>query len=197
MASVDSVVLEGWSTFFGEIACFLRDCERNEDTTDQSQRKLEYICERLENCIAHIRILYAQIDEEVADSDDGLRELDSGMSGLLIVLNEKLPYWREKLEVSYQSEPTTVILPPVCHNPRRRGRPPFEIHPEQILFLREFNFTWQTIPTMLGVSRMTLYRKRVEAGISEDPRLDYCIAQTQSFIIISFGIRLCSARYLL
>ena len=52
MASVDSVVLEGWSTFFGEIACFLRDCERNEDTTDQ--RKLEYICERLENCIAHI-----------------------------------------------------------------------------------------------------------------------------------------------
>ena len=66
------------------------------------------------NCIAHIRILYAQIDEEVADSDDGLRELDSGMSGLLVVLNEKLPYWREKLEVSYQSEPTTVILPPVC-----------------------------------------------------------------------------------
>ena len=195
MASVDSVVLEGWSTFFGEIACFLRDCERNEDTTDQ--RKLEYICERLENCIAHIRILYAQIDEEVADSDDGLPELDSGMSGLLVVLNEKLPYWREKLEVSYQSEPTTVILPPVCHNPRRRGRPPFEIHPEQILFLRELNFTWQTIATMLGVSRMTLYRKRVEAGISEDPRLDYCIAQTQSFIIISFGIRLCSARYLL
>ena len=68
MASTDSVVLEGWEAFFGEAACFLRDCERNEDTTDQ--RKLEYICERLENCIAHIRTLYAQIDEEVADSDD-------------------------------------------------------------------------------------------------------------------------------
>ena len=176
MASTDSAVLEGWEAFFGEAACFLRDCERNEDTTDQ--RKLEYICERLENCIAHIRTLYAQIDEEVADSDDGLRELDSGMSGLLVVLNERLPYWREKLEVSYQSEPTTLVLPPVCYNPRQRGRPPFEIHPEQILFLRELNFTWQTIAAMLGVSRMTLYRKRVEAGIVEDPRLDYCIAHT-------------------
>lgn len=138
MASTDRV-LEGWSAFFGEIACFLRDCERNEDTADQ--RKLEYICERLENCIAHMRTLYAQIDEEVVDSDDGLHELYRSMPGLLLILNEKLPYWREKLEISC-SEPTTVILPPVCRNPRQRGRPPFEIDPERILFLRELNFTW-------------------------------------------------------
>ena len=34
---------------------------------------------------------------------------------------------------------------------------------------------------------MTLYCKRVEAGISEDPRLDYCIAQTQSLMIIMYN----------
>ena len=73
-----------FGTFYGEIACFLSDCERNEDTTDQ--RKLEYICEHLENSIAHMRTLYAQIDEEVVDSDDGLHELYSSMSGLLLIL---------------------------------------------------------------------------------------------------------------
>jgi len=32
-------------------------------------------------------------------------------------------------------------------------RPLFEIDPEQRFFLRELNFTWQTIATMLGISR--------------------------------------------
>ena len=161
----------------GKLLVSYRDCERNEDTTDQ--RKLEYICERLENCIAHIRTLYAQIDEEVADSDDGLRELDSGMSGLLVVLNERLPYWREKLEVSYQAEPTTHSS---SHQfatiPVREVDHHLKYTLSRSFFLRELNFTWQTIAAMLGISRMTLYRKRVEAGIVEDPRLDYCIAHT-------------------
>ena len=61
-AMASRVVLEGWEAFFGETACFLHDCEGNEDTTDQ--RKLECICEHLENCITHIRILYAQIDQK-------------------------------------------------------------------------------------------------------------------------------------
>ena len=115
----------------------------------------------------------------MVDSNDGLHELYSSMSRLLLILNEKLPYWHEKLEIGC-SEPTTVILPPVCQNPRQRGRPPFEIDPEQILFLRELNFTWQTIATMLEISRMTLYRKRVAAGMSEDARLEFCIALTLS-----------------
>ena len=90
-------------------------------TKESRPKKAGIICEHLENCITHIRILYAQIDQKkwLIDSDDGLREVDSGMSGLLVVLNEKHPYWREKLEVSCQSEPTTLILPPVCHNPRQ------------------------------------------------------------------------------
>ena len=46
----------------------------------------------------------------MADSDDGICELDSGMSGLLVVLNEKLPYWHEKLDYCIAQTQSLMII---------------------------------------------------------------------------------------
>ena len=53
---------------------------------------------------------------------------------------------------------------------RQRGRPRFVIRGEQILYLRSMSFTWTQIANMLGVSRMTLYRRCRQFGLYEEPR---------------------------
>ncbi len=57
---------------------------------------------------------------------------------------------------------------PVLHS-GRRGRPSFIIEKEQLLYLRSASFSWSSISTLLGVSRMTLYRRRVECGMLAEP----------------------------
>ena len=50
-------------------------------------------------------------------------------------------------------------------NPRQRGRPPYLITEGQLRFLRELHFTWVEIGRLLGVSRMTLFRRRRDLGM--------------------------------
>ena len=52
----------------------------------------------------------------------------------------------------------------------RRGRPSYNISREQILYLRSLSFRWNVIAKLLGISVMTLYRRRQEFGLVEDPR---------------------------
>ena len=46
-----------------------------------------------------------------------------------------------------------------------RGRPKFEVNREQILYLLSMSFSWKQIASILGVSYMTIYRRRQEYGI--------------------------------
>ena len=50
-----------------------------------------------------------------------------------------------------------------------RGRPRFTIRREQILYLLSLGFSWTNIASLLGVSRMTLYRRRAEFNLLTDP----------------------------
>ena len=45
------------------------------------------------------------------------------------------------------------------------GRPRFSITHEQLLYLHSLSFSWEQIADILGVSRMTIYRRRVEFGL--------------------------------
>ena len=154
---------EGWIKFFGIVAAFLRDCERNEDTSDFNF--VEYVCERLERSISSIETVY------IAVTDASNPEWKSQISNLLDELTDNvLPMWREKFNALERECSSIHVRPSVRQDPSSYGRPPFEVDPEQILFLRELNFTWQSIANLLGVSRMTLYRKRKDAGILDSPR---------------------------
>jgi hypothetical protein len=48
-----------------------------------------------------------------------------------------------------------------------RGRPRFRVTKAQIESLREIGFSWTKIAELIGVSRVTLYRRRRELGIGE------------------------------
>ena len=54
------------------------------------------------------------------------------------------------------------------HSSMKVGRPCIQINKEDILELRQLNFSWTKIASMLGVSRQTLYRRLEEFDISTD-----------------------------
>ena len=47
------------------------------------------------------------------------------------------------------------------------GRPRFNVTAPQLQYLRSMSFTWVQIAEILGVSYMTVYRRRQELGISD------------------------------
>ncbi len=50
-----------------------------------------------------------------------------------------------------------------CRNEeRRRGRPRFHVSREQLEYLAALSFSWTEIASVLGVSRMTVFRRRRE-----------------------------------
>lgn len=51
----------------------------------------------------------------------------------------------------------------------RRGRPRFVVKREQLIYLASLGFSWTSIASLLGVSRMTVYCRRVEYGLLADP----------------------------
>ncbi len=48
------------------------------------------------------------------------------------------------------------------------GRPKIELDIEEILSLRNLQYSWTKISDLVGVARSTLYRRLDEAGISTD-----------------------------
>lgn len=46
-----------------------------------------------------------------------------------------------------------------------RGRPRFEVTVDQLEYLVSLSFSWTCIAQILGISRMTLYRRRVQFGM--------------------------------
>ena len=49
-----------------------------------------------------------------------------------------------------------------------RGRPSFDVEKSQLEYLRCLNFTWTEIANLIGVSRMTLYRRRIQFDLLDD-----------------------------
>ena len=51
-------------------------------------------------------------------------------------------------------------------------QPRFDISREQLQYLHSMSFTWVQISELLGVSRMTIYRRRQDYGMGNDPSED-------------------------
>lgn len=158
---------DSWCRFFSVVARLLRDCERSTGTTDVN--KIESICERLERCVCNVQRLHSralETNQNGMEIERNLFYLQQQVSKVM------LPFWRHKREVSQvvPSQPMSSSGPSLQRDPSQRGRPPYIISREQILYLRELQFTWQDIASLLGVSRMTVYRRRRELGILDHHR---------------------------
>ena len=125
--------------------------------------------ERLEVCVANVRDLrhhltHAPIDAEVSV----IEQYDTQLTELKHCIEVLCNKWYEYCE--------EVLQPNVSHAYRTptecfcsRGRPRLCITRNQLQYLRSLAFTWSEIASITGVSRMTLYRRRLEYGLLDDP----------------------------
>ena len=127
----------------------------------------EYAIERISMSIRNV----IAIKTTVANAGDpALQLVEDSAVELLQSLETLLQEWRQYSDildssaVSY-SAPTTGT-----EGRRARGRPRFAISREQLDYLHALSFSWTEISSLLGVSRMTIYRRRLEYDITTDPQ---------------------------
>ena len=97
-----------------------------------------------------------------------LRSYCDQVDEILSICQSLSVMWEQNLDRISTSE-TSTIQPPVLRS--SRGRPHFDITREQLVYLASMSFTWTGISKMLGVSRMTIYRRQIEYLLIEDPRV--------------------------
>ena len=94
--------------------------------------------------------------------------------------------WQEhfdQLQVNngrFRSDTAYELPTTSSHGP---GRPKFAIEKEQLEYLSSMSFSWVQIAQILGVSRMTIYRRRVEFGLLIDPSTSIADSDLKSIII--------------
>ena len=154
--------LLGWERFFEELAAFIRTCDRQSGTANQSFS--EYALERIQTSILSVSSLVHHIDHASPNSDAEsavFEDYSTKLTELLSCLRELSQQWEAHNDRCMQLSCTTSYTASSIHT-SRRGRPKFDITREQLEFLASMSFTWTQIARMLGVSHMTVYRRRVE-----------------------------------
>lgn len=158
----------GWSEYFIELQRFFTDLEIQYGIARSSY--CDYANVRLEVCEVTLNRLLRAFDErdDLAQGMalNGLREKLVELRGLVRSLHFQ---WQQyAATVDHRSEQASYHA--VATRSGGRGRPTFFVSEQQIVYLRSLAFTWVEIASLLGISRMTLYRRREEYGLIQDPR---------------------------
>ena len=165
-----------WCDFFSEVSSFVDTLERQYGLANCSFT--EHAIMRLSTTIRSLQSIEESLDSH-DDSPDDLQAVAQDVREMVDVLTALQTIWCDYQE-SIQSRLSVQRVPPVLYS-RRRGRPRFDVTQEQIEHLRYLSFSWTSISSMLGISRMTLYRRKKEYGLSSmnrsmtDSELDACV----------------------
>ena len=104
------------------------------------------------------------------ESQSGATSILTNLEGLLNLLPLLASQWHKHLEqLDFQSayEHTRYQAPTVSSG--LPGRPRFHVLKEQLEYLHSLSFSWTSIAQMLGISRMTVYRRRLEYSMLSEP----------------------------
>ena len=130
--------------------------------------KVNYYKERSEDCLASqlFTCLGIQLLAEATRSFDGLSNVHADLLQLLRTVQVSLQKWVDYSDVLDSQRTLSSYFPPLLES--GRGRPKFDISREQLQYLRSLSFSWTAIADMLRVTRMTIYRRRVEYGMLDE-----------------------------
>lgn len=149
----------GWESFFSELESFLR--RANREIGSASYQYAEFVLERLSTCVHTLSNICEGISLDLEESED-LSELCRSLEDVKSTCNSLLAIWQSYMDCL---DSTMISLAPsdgfiVPMSRRGRGRPQLAISQDQLEYLRSLNFSWSSIARLLGVSRMTVYRRR-------------------------------------
>ena len=169
--SSSEIEVQGWELFFRELLAFLDTCSRHSGIANR--QLTEYVIERSETVI-HAVVHVKSVLQQGIDSDSGdilvYQDILDQSSHLEDSLRALYTEWESYLDTLDRS--TTISMSysvplETSNGPRVRGRPRFDVRPEQIEYLRSMSFTYTQIADLLGVSRMTVYRRCSEFGVAD------------------------------
>ena len=147
-----------WVKIFNKIMTFVERIQHQYELANVNF--CEYVVDRLETVSSSCRYLLDRIhsaDEEInvgtSEKHRTCEELKDNVEELIACLQYIHGKWldiatAETFRHRYHVETTN----------RGRGRPSFNISKEQLLHLSSLHFNWSEIASLLGVSRMTVYR---------------------------------------
>lgn len=162
-------VVSEWVTFFTEIERFVASASRQIGFANEQFS--EFVVDRLEIFIVSVSSLLSHLGANLPSNErsmeNAISRICSNLTVLLGCLRAILSEWEDYLNhhcctggnmYSYTAPVAVSSLP---------GRPRFDISKEQLEYLHSMSFTWVQIADLLGVSRMTIYRRRREFGLTE------------------------------
>ena len=118
-------------------------------------------------CLRSINHLSSVISETGEDTSN-LLEYVGDFQVLSHVLGSLLFLWEQYEESLEPASYLNYVLS--LEHSGRHGRPQFIVSREQLEYLRALSFSWTDIASLLGVSRMTVYRRRAERGLLAEQR---------------------------
>ncbi len=153
----------GWEDFFSRVLVFLRQLLLEH----ASQNQLHYYLERLEIIISGVQRIRGVLLSAQSNDPEEINILEHyrmSTGELLSNLGQVYSEVDNTLDTCL-SRPTMAYQ---CGRVEsgQRGRPKFCVTADQLSYLASLSFTWTHIAKMLGISRMTLYRRRVEFGMA-------------------------------
>ena len=160
--------LAEWRRYFESIAEFLQGASRQFGVANGSFT--EYVIERLDLCISTCTTLKEQLTVSTSthrerNTQDDLQDSEeevvlryrSELEGLVDSLMAIQLQWKEYREV-LEARVEEVSFEVGTIQTHSRGRPCFNVSKEQLEYLSSLGFSWTEVSTLLGVSRMTIYR---------------------------------------
>lgn len=144
--------VNGWSNFFVEIVTLIESAQRQFGIANINYS--EYVMDRLELSISSSSSLLETIANSAVRAE--LQDCCSSITELIECLRVEYRRWgayKMYLEGSGDHLPLLATRPL-----GGRGRPRFEVSKSQIEYLESLSFKWTEIASVLGISRMTLYR---------------------------------------
>ena len=146
-----------WTTYFNDISRFLEGAERQYGVANANF--CEYVIERLELCIDTCTNLCDHMVSAGSSGDEAVvEEYRANIEGLVECLRCVHNKWLEYEGIVSVRAERFAYRYQVGTTVQGRGRPRFDITKEQLLHLSSLDFTWSEIASLLGVSRMTVYR---------------------------------------
>ena len=160
----------GWRRFFDLICHLLGELEHHFGTANE--RYAQYAVERLEVCIANVRDLKHHLNHHEPGDEESravFEQYDTQLAELLQCMENLCDLWSEYCDQVVRPDISCVSYHTPVEHLGSRGRPRLCITQSQLQYLKSLAFTWSEIASILGVSRMTLYRRRVEYEMLDDP----------------------------
>ena len=160
----------GWRGFFEQLGSFLELSDRNIDSA--SEEYCEFTQIRLEISISNLRhvrdiIESAHDNPEIhftGDELQALTEYQGIITSLLEIVYLLFQQYEDHVDQIHASR-AAYAYQSVTVRDGRRGRPRFDVSRSQLEYLASMYFTWTEIAALLGVSRMTVYRRRRELNV--------------------------------